>query len=157
TPSGAPQDSWRPVITGVSNNGDGTFTLFGTQLNGISEGASYGDDFESSTNYPIVQFTDAGGNVYYGRTFNWSSTGVATGSSVVSTQFTLPPGHAVSDFVSITVIANGIPSESIPFAPRTPGLSTWDGGGADNNWSTAANWVGDVAPHAGDDLVFPSG
>lgn len=23
---------------------------------------------------------------------------------------------------------------------------TWDGGGADNNWQTAANWVGDVAP-----------
>ncbi|HRT29593.1 MAG TPA: hypothetical protein P5527_07355, partial [Kiritimatiellia bacterium] len=23
---------------------------------------------------------------------------------------------------------------------------TWDGGGADNNWQTAANWVGDIAP-----------
>jgi autotransporter-associated beta strand protein len=23
---------------------------------------------------------------------------------------------------------------------------TWDGGGGDNNWSTAANWVGDAAP-----------
>ena len=33
---------------------------------------------------------------------------------------------------------------------------TWDGGGADNNWTTAANWVGDVAPVAGDDLVFDS-
>lgn len=31
---------------------------------------------------------------------------------------------------------------------------TWDGGGADNNWATAANWVGDVAPSAGDALVF---
>jgi autotransporter-associated beta strand protein len=31
---------------------------------------------------------------------------------------------------------------------------TWDGGGANNNWTTAANWVGDVAPSAGDDLVF---
>src|SRR5262249_36098136 len=30
----------------------------------------------------------------------------------------------------------------------------WDGGGADNNWSTAANWVGDVVPNPGDDLVF---
>ncbi len=33
----------------------------------------------------------------------------------------------------------------------------WDGGGADNKWSTAANWVGDVAPSAGENLVFPSG
>ena len=32
---------------------------------------------------------------------------------------------------------------------------TWDGGGTDNNWTTAANWVGDVAPQANDDIVFP--
>jgi autotransporter-associated beta strand protein len=31
---------------------------------------------------------------------------------------------------------------------------TWDGGGADNNWKTATNWVGDIAPVAGDTLVF---
>ena len=34
---------------------------------------------------------------------------------------------------------------------------TWDGGGADNNWTTAANWVGDAAPSPGDNLVFPAG
>jgi hypothetical protein len=39
----------------------------------------------------------------------------------------------------------------------TPAVATWDGGGADNHWTTAANWVGDVAPNPGDDLVFPSG
>jgi uncharacterized repeat protein (TIGR01451 family) len=33
-------------------------------------------------------------------------------------------------------------------------LRIWDGGGSDNNWTTAANWVGDVAPAAGDRLVF---
>ena len=32
---------------------------------------------------------------------------------------------------------------------------TWDGGGADENWTTAANWVGDVAPVANDQLLFP--
>ena len=30
----------------------------------------------------------------------------------------------------------------------------WDGGGADSNWTTEANWVGDVAPGAGDVAVF---
>ncbi|MDQ3041219.1 MAG: VCBS repeat-containing protein, partial [Acidobacteriota bacterium] len=35
-------------------------------------------------------------------------------------------------------------------------VRTWDGGGADSNWMTAANWVGDVAPVANDDLVFPA-
>jgi hypothetical protein len=35
-------------------------------------------------------------------------------------------------------------------------VKTWDGGGADANWQAAANWVGDVAPVANDDLVFPA-
>jgi FG-GAP-like repeat len=34
-------------------------------------------------------------------------------------------------------------------------VKTWDGGGADTNLNTAANWVGDVAPISNDDLVFP--
>ncbi len=33
-------------------------------------------------------------------------------------------------------------------------VKTWDGGGSDNNWTTAANWNGDIAPSSGDDLVF---
>lgn len=34
---------------------------------------------------------------------------------------------------------------------------TWDGGGANASWTTAANWVDDIAPVASDDLVFPAG
>jgi len=36
---------------------------------------------------------------------------------------------------------------------------TWDGGGADNNWQTAANWVGDIAPDSDGtaSLVFAGG
>jgi len=30
----------------------------------------------------------------------------------------------------------------------------WDGGGGDNNWSTAANWSGDIVPGENDDVVF---
>ncbi len=32
----------------------------------------------------------------------------------------------------------------------------WDGGGDNNNWSEASNWVGDIAPEMGDTLEFPS-
>ena len=35
-------------------------------------------------------------------------------------------------------------------------VRTWDGGGADANWQTPANWTGDIAPSANDDLVFPA-
>lgn len=35
-------------------------------------------------------------------------------------------------------------------------VSVWDGGGTSDRWSEAANWLGDVVPSAGDDLVFRS-
>jgi len=40
---------------------------------------------------------------------------------------------------------------------HVPTTRTWDGGGANDKWSTAENWVGDVLPAVGDDLVFPVG
>ena len=33
-------------------------------------------------------------------------------------------------------------------------VCTWNGQGTNNKWSTAANWVGNAAPVAGDQLVF---
>ncbi len=111
TPAGQPADAWRPVITGISNDGGGNYTLHGTQLNGISEGGSFGDEATMATNYPIIQFTDFAGNVLYGTTSGWSSTGVDTGSTPESVHFTLPAGHtSISDFASVIVTANGIPS-----------------------------------------------
>ncbi len=129
TPVGSPQASWQPVLTGVANDDGGVYTLTGTQLNGISEGASYGDDNAMSSNYPIVQFTDSSGNIYYGRTSSWSSVGVATGSAPVTTQVTLPSGStAITDFASMEVIANGIASPSYAIAPPTvTSLSTSQG------------------------------
>ncbi|MFL5240612.1 MAG: PKD domain-containing protein [Gemmataceae bacterium] len=51
------------------------------------------------------------------------------------------------------------------FRPRLEALEdrtllstvTWDGGGGTSNWSDRFNWQGDIAPVAGDDLVFPAG
>ena len=34
---------------------------------------------------------------------------------------------------------------------------TWTGAGSDGNWSTAANWAGNLVPTPGSDLVFPAG
>jgi hypothetical protein len=113
TPAGTADPSWRPTIAGVADNGDGTFTLTGTQLNGISEGAAYGDDAEMSSNYPIVRLVDADGNVFYARTFGWS-VGVATGDTPVSTQFTLPDGIPAGTY-SLSVVANGIASDPVDF------------------------------------------
>src|SRR5262245_26462433 len=38
-----------------------------------------------------------------------------------------------------------------------PAVRVWDGGGATNLWTDRFNWQGDLAPTAGDDLVFGPG
>jgi hypothetical protein len=112
-PVGSPSSSWAPAITNIANNGSGNYTLTGTQLNGISEGASYGDDAQMSSNYPIVRLTNQlNGAVSFARTFNWSSTGVATGATPVSVQFTLPAGLSSGNY-QVSVVANGIASASV--------------------------------------------
>src|SRR4051812_38368051 len=41
---------------------------------------------------------------------------------------------------------------------RVPATRIWDGGAVfGDNWSNANNWVDDIAPVAGDNLVFPGG
>jgi hypothetical protein len=109
TPSGDPQFSWRPSIVGVASRGGGSFTMTGTQLNGMSEGAAYGDDAEMAENYPIVELRSATGIVYFATTSNWSSNGVQTGSDLVSTDFALPAGIPAGNYL-VTVSASGISS-----------------------------------------------
>jgi hypothetical protein len=115
TPQGSPQENWRPRITSVKRSSDGAFTLTGKQLNGISEGAAFGDDSEMSTDYPIVTLTASNKTVYFARTFDWSNTGVQTGKTPVTTQFTLPQGLASGKY-KVRVIASGIASQ--PFILR---------------------------------------
>ena len=64
TPSGSPQSAWKPTITSVVPNGN-NYTLAGTQLNGLSAGASYGDDAEMDTNYPIIELRSGAGQIYF--------------------------------------------------------------------------------------------
>ena len=102
----------KPAITSVTVNGNGAYHLTGTRLNGFSQGAVYGDDNQMDSNYPLVRTTDASGNTFYGRTYNWSSTGVQTGNAQVSTEFFvgLDPGT-----YSLQVVANGIASDPVTF------------------------------------------
>lgn len=114
TPDGKPQDAWRPKVKSVSLQDDGTYLLKGKQLNGMSDGAYYGDDAEMATNYPIVRLTKQNGKVWYARSFNWSSVGVQTGKLPVTTQFVLPPTLPFGSY-KLTVIASGIASKSFAF------------------------------------------
>ena len=53
---------------------------------------------------------------------------------------------------TLTIGAGGV----LTISP-IPMTHTWDGCGVDNKWTTAANWVGGIAPMAGDNLIFPAG
>ena len=114
--SGTYNPSWAPTITFVHKKlhpGDLSQTLTGTQLNGLSNGAAFGDDFQDSTNYPLVRITNNGtGHVFYARTHNHSSMGVATGSLSVSTKFDVSCSTELGAS-QLVVVANGIPSSPV--------------------------------------------
>ena len=101
------QNLIRPRIEGIAYNGGGVFTLSGQQLNGQSAGAAYGDDAEMNGNYPLVSLADKDGHVFYARTTNWSSTGVATGTERETVNFTLPASLTAPGVYKVTVTGAG--------------------------------------------------
>ncbi len=107
-----------PTITSVAHNANGTMTLTGTNLNGINVGATYGDDAQMDTNYPLVRLTSAGGTVYYATTSNWSSTGVQLGATAETVTVTLPLGIPAGTY-SLVAVANGVPSAATSLAVST--------------------------------------
>jgi hypothetical protein len=113
-PLGSPAAAWAPTITAVPTalTRGATYALTGTQLNGLSEAASYGDELSAATNYPIVRLTNtATGHVVYARTHDHTM-GVATGAALVTTRFDVPATAETGD-TSLVVIANGIASAKV--------------------------------------------
>lgn len=114
TPSGGPQNSWRPGVTSApSVIGQGqSYPISGTMFNGFSQGAAYGDDAQMATNFPLVRITNNGsGHVFYARTHDHSRMGVeAVGDSeIISTTFDVP-GNLELGASTLVVVTNGIPS-----------------------------------------------
>lgn len=112
-PDGSPLDAGKPTITSITQNPDQSYHLTGTLLNGISEGAAYGDDIQMDSNYPLIRLRNAG-NVYYARTFNWSTSSVMTGNRPVTTEFMVPT-NVPAGIYSLVVVANGISSDPVNF------------------------------------------
>jgi hypothetical protein len=110
-PDGAPNLNWAPTITHVpiALAQGGRYKLEGTQLNGLSQACSYGDDVSLGTNYPLVRLSSpAKKEITFCRTFGHSTMAVATGSKPVSTNFEVPPKLAPGSY-RLAVVANGIP------------------------------------------------
>ena len=123
---GAPNPTWRPVITSVPSvmAVGHHYALSGHQINGLSQANAYGDDAQMGTNYPLVRLTDAANNVTYVRTHLYSTLGVATGASFENTVFDIPPTLATASY-KLEVIANGIPSlpVTVQIAPAVPAIA----------------------------------
>ena len=78
----------------------------------MDPGATYGDDVQDNTNFPLVRITNsATGVVTYARTSNWTSVSVAPGTKS-STKFTLPAGTPAGKS-TLVVVANGIASPPV--------------------------------------------
>ena len=114
-PAGTYQAGWAPTITSVSTSVSrgSTYKISGTQFNGLSQAAAFGDEYETATNYPLVRITNtASGHVFYAKTHNHSTMGVATGSKIVSTNFDVP-ATMETGASTLEVVANGIPSAPV--------------------------------------------
>jgi hypothetical protein len=109
--NGKPNQAWLPQITSVPTllNRGHSYTISGYNFNGFSQGASYGDDVQGATNYPIVRLENrVTGHVFYARTHNHSTMGIAY-SGQASTTFDVS-SRTETGLSNIQVIANGIAS-----------------------------------------------
>jgi hypothetical protein len=104
--------TWRPHITSCPPlvRPWHSYTLYGSNLNGLSQAVGYGDDASAATNYPLVRIRHkATGKITYCKTFEHSTMGVATGTAIESTNFAVPFGIPAGAS-EIYVVANGIAS-----------------------------------------------
>ena len=114
TPTGSPNPAWAPTISSVPTTLSlGTsYQVSGTQLNGLSQGAAYGDDVQGATNYPLVQIVNnSTGHVFYAATSNFSTRSIAPGQAG-STSFQVASGTETGAS-TLRVIANGIASQAV--------------------------------------------
>lgn len=114
-PKGTYKSAWAPTISSFPSSvtRGQTYQISGTQFNGLSQAAAFGDEVETATNYPLVRITNnATGHVFYTRTHDHSTMGVATGRATVSTNFDVPSGMETGAS-QLEVVANGIPSQPV--------------------------------------------
>lgn len=115
TPKGNYKAAWQPNITSVpaTVTRGKTYVLQGTQLSGLTNGAAYGDDFQSSTNYALVRITNnATNHVFFARTTNPSSYAVQSGTTTESTHFTVSADTETGPS-TLDVATNGIHSPDV--------------------------------------------
>jgi hypothetical protein len=108
--------SWEPVITRIEDEDlrpGSTYQVWGHQFNGLSQAQAFGDEFSAAQNYPLVRITNKETHhVFYARTHDHSTMGVATGEKLVWTHFDVPQ-QIETGASRLEVVANGIASQPV--------------------------------------------
>lgn len=112
TPQGKPAKNAIPKIKKVAKTltrGSTNNKVTGFGFNGLTFGGYYGDDVQTSTNYPLVRFINAAsGHVCYGKTHDHATMGISDGT-LTSTQFDIP-NACEAGASTMEVVVNGIAS-----------------------------------------------
>jgi hypothetical protein len=108
--------AWEPVITRIEDEDlhpGSTYRVWGRQFNGLSQAQAFGDELSAAQNYPLVRITNkATHHVFYARTHDHSTMGVATGEKKVWTNFDVPQ-QTETGASRLEVVANGIASRPV--------------------------------------------
>ena len=95
----------------------GSYKIHGVGFNGVTLGATYGDDVQAATNFPLVRITNLQtSHVFYSRTHDHSSMAVAS-HEVVSTHFDVSAAQEPGPSL-LEVVANGVASEPVSVVVR---------------------------------------
>ena len=136
--------------TGSAGAGPGWNKLACT--NGITVAATSAARFTIKLNGAPADFKN-------GDSYHWliasaaaAPSGVDPADFTVDTSSFTPPGNTPTGDFWVNSDASGVYLDYGP--PHT--AHHWSGLGADDNWSTAANWLEHAAPTSGDSLVFPA-
>jgi hypothetical protein len=116
TSPGDHERAWEPVITRIEDEHlrpGSTYQIWGHQFNGLSQAQAFGDELSAAQNYPLVRITNKETHhVFYARTHDHSTMGVATGGKLVWTYFDVP--QSIETGASrLEVVANGIASQPV--------------------------------------------
>ncbi|ALO17078.1 Type V secretory pathway, adhesin AidA [Salinivirga cyanobacteriivorans] len=138
------------------------YTIENTQGNGIEFN---GGSIDATNNFSNGRFSNGAGNAY----MTFPQTGIDFGSDITIDEviFNEGPTYNVSrenntgtGIITFQNSSGSLSGEAYENdVPGTvdwdyPGTKYWDGEGVDDDWSTAANWIGDVVPATTDKVIL---
>ncbi len=106
--------AYAPIISAAPEtvSPGGTYVLSGNQLDGLTQGAVYGDDVQADTNFPLVRIVNnATGHVFYAKTSYFSR---KIGPNAASSTYFTVSATTETGASKLYVVANGIASTAWP-------------------------------------------